>query len=240
MHLWDACREAEDDYPDLAALAKSPCYGGLDFASMHDLTAFALVCPIRDKVYLEVFYWMAEEGLAERAHRDNVPYPQWARDGHIELTEGNRTDFDVVGDKIVAISKRLNVKQIGFDHYEAGPTINKLQAAGIECLDLRQGFGLTNGAKRFEDLVASGKLQHDGCPVLRFNVEHASIKRDEMGNIRVVKPTFNPGSKRIDGVVAAVMATSLMHVAPVKKPSLYSAEGWAAAGRSGRPGVLSL
>ena len=42
--------------------------------------------------------------------------------------------------------------------------------------------------------------------ILRWMASHVSVATDPAGNIKPVKPDRNRGSKRIDGIVAAILA----------------------------------
>ena len=59
--------------------------------------------------------------------------------------------------------------------------------------------------KLLENLVASGKLRHNGNKVLSYMASVVSVKQDPAGNIRPVKPSKG-STDRIDGIVALVMA----------------------------------
>ena len=67
-----------------------------------------------------------------------------------------------------------------------------------------QGFkDMTAPTKEWEKLVISGKLQHDGHPVLRWMASHVSVETDGAGNL---KPSKKTSTDRIDGLVAGIMA----------------------------------
>ena len=51
-------------------------------------------------------------------------------------------------------------------------------------------------------------MRHGGNPVLRWMADCLSIRQDENANIRPVKPDRMKSGKRIDGIVAAIMARS--------------------------------
>lgn len=184
-----------------------PAYGGLDLAAVNDLTAFVLAWPIDDRVAIYPWFWLPEDGLAERAKRDNVDYVEWARKGFMELTPGNVTDWRFVTARIKQLAQIFDIRQIGFDRYGARDIVSDLMDAGIECVDIGQGYVSMNApARRLQELVLSRKLIHSGHPVLRWNVDCTTVSQDPAGNIKPVKPDRQKGSKRIDGVVAAVMA----------------------------------
>jgi phage terminase large subunit-like protein len=56
----------------------------------------------------------------------------------------------------------------------------------------------------FERLVISGMLEHNGHPVMTWQIGHVQVKTDANANKRPVKPTPDD-ARKIDGVVAAIM-----------------------------------
>jgi phage terminase large subunit-like protein len=210
----------------LERLRSYPCYGGLDLAAVSDLTALVLAWPIADRVYLYPWFWIPEEDIVGRSKRDNVRYDLWARDGYIELTSGNVTDWRFCTARIKQLAHIFKIREIGFDRAGARDTVSDLMDARIEVVDVGQGFlSMSAPAKRLEELTLSHKLVHTGHPVLRWNVDCATVDQDPAGNIKPVKPNRQKGSKRIDGVVAAVIALHRVQAAIPKKKSVYSTRG---------------
>src|ERR1035441_4135437 len=76
------------------------CYGGLDLAAVKDLTAFVLTWQIREYVYAYPWFFLPEEGLAERSTRDAVPYTDWLAAGYLEVCEGSALDTRYVTSRI--------------------------------------------------------------------------------------------------------------------------------------------
>lgn len=203
LHEWDECAgEVDTEY-----LKQFPCYGGLDLAAVSDLTAFVLAWFVEGKVYVKPWFWIPAEGLAERSRKDNVKYDVWARDGHIELTPGNVTDWEFVRDRILQIAREFDVREIAFDRYGARDIVSNLEKEGLNVVEHGQGYVSMNApSKRFQSCVLSRKLVHDGQPVLRWNVDCCAIDMDAADNIKPVKPKRSGTNKRIDGVISAVMA----------------------------------
>lgn len=88
MEKWDACAFKVD--PE--KLKGRVCYGGLDFSSSTDITAFVLVFPPideDDKYSITPFFWGPEENIDLRVRRDHVNYDLWERQGFLKTTEGN-------------------------------------------------------------------------------------------------------------------------------------------------------
>jgi phage terminase large subunit-like protein len=188
-------------------LRPHPCYGGMDLAAINDLTAFVLAWPIKDDVYLYPWFWLPEDDLAGRSKHDNVRYDLWAEQGFLELTPGAVTDWRFVTARIKQLARIFKIRQIGFDRYGARDTVADLMEVGIEVVDTGQGFVSMNApCRRMEELVLSKHLVHTGHPVLRWNADCTTTAQDPAGNIKLVKPNRQSGSKRIDGMVASVMA----------------------------------
>jgi phage terminase large subunit-like protein len=203
MHVWDRTAETITD----AELEGLPCFGGLDLAAVSDLTAFVLWFQIGDRFIVRPYFFIPEEDLASRSRRDGVRYDQWVKDGFIETTPGNVTDWVFVTDRITQLAKKFQIRQVAFDRYGARDVATRLMDAGIEVLDWGQGFlDMSPACKRIEQLALQGRIVHGGHPVLRWNIDCCSITQDAAQNIKPVKPTRHKSTKRIDGVVAMVMA----------------------------------
>jgi phage terminase large subunit-like protein len=191
----------------LARLKRRPAYGGLDLAAVNDLTAFVLAWRVLGYVLIYPWYFLPEDDLAARSKRDNVNYRHWADCGYLELTPGAVTDWRFVTARIKQLAQILDIRQIGFDRYGARDTVADLMESGIDVADIGQGFVSMNApAVRLQQLVLSRHLIHTGHPILRWNVDCTTVIQDPAGNIKPVKPNRQKTSKRIDGVVAAIMA----------------------------------
>jgi len=203
-----------------------PCYGGLDLAAVSDLTALVLAWPLGDRVAVYAWYWIPGDDLAERSKRDDVTYGAWSKAGHVELTPGSVTDWRYVTSRIKQLARVFKIREIGFDRCGARDTVADLMESRIEVVDVGQSFISMNApCKALEGVVLSKRLIHTGHPVLRWNLDCTTVDQDAAGNIKPVKPNRQKGSKRIDGIVALVMALSRLQAAVPKKKSVYSTRG---------------
>jgi len=210
----------------LEALKAYPCYAGLDLAAVSDLTAFVLAFPIKEYVYVYPWFFLPSDGLADRTKKDGVPYTTWSQEGHVELTLGSVTDWRYVVDRIKQLSQTFKIKEIGFDSWGARDVVQELSDGGLECVDVSQSIGsLSAPTKRLQELILDKKLVHTGHPVLRWNLDCSSIYSDPNGNIKVTKPDTSKSTKRIDGVVALIMALSRIQKTEPAKPSVYASRG---------------
>jgi phage terminase large subunit-like protein len=200
---WDACQGA----PDFEALRNEPCYGGLDLASTRDLTAFSLVWPQDDRITSKTWFFIPEDGIAERSIRDGVKYDLWSREGHVVTTPGAVTDWRYVTQFVKNLAAEYNVQAIAFDRYGARDTAGELQEDGLSVMDFGQGYlSMSAPSKRLEALVYERKIMHDGNPAMRWNFSCCSTSEDAAQNIKPVKAKGSASNQRIDGVVSLVMA----------------------------------
>ena len=207
---WDSCR---GDYgPD--DLLGCPCYAGLDLASTTDLAALSLVFPGEDGVSrLLTYFWAPQEAERRRERENRVRIAEWARAGHIELTPGDVIDYERIRVKLNELGERYQIKEVAIDRWNATHLVTLLQGDGFNVIAFGQGYtSMTAPTKELESLVLSSRLQHDGNPVLRWNVANAVVEQDAAGN---VKPSKRRSSEKIDGVVATVMALGRAMLSPV-------------------------
>jgi phage terminase large subunit-like protein len=182
---------------------------GLDLASTTDLTAGFFLAPRDDcqiadhagRCYdLRCRFWLPEANLGRRVARDHVPYDVWQRDGWITLTNGNRQDQEQIVADVIADLALLRAQAVGIDRWNTAWLTPKLQAEGLEVVEVGQGYGsLSAPAKKLEADIATGLIHHDGNPVLAWMVANAVAEQDPAGNI---KPSRDKSTEKIDGVAA--------------------------------------
>jgi phage terminase large subunit-like protein len=208
LAVWDrGARPVDDD-----ALAGQPCWGGLDLASTHDLTALVLVWPRAAGGYVvRPWFWLPADGLTERTRKDRVPYDVWRDQGYLTVTEGNVTDYDVIREDLRELAERYQIREIAYDRWNATQLVTQLQQDGAAMVAMGQGFSaLAAPTREVERLVLEGSLQHGAHPVLRWMVANAAVEQDPAGNR---KPSKRKSRERIDGVVALAMALGRAMVA---------------------------
>jgi phage terminase large subunit-like protein len=211
--VWKA---AEQPYP-LEKLRDRDCYGGLDLSATTDLTSYVLEFePVpEDPVYrLLAWFWLPEEGLQEKEDRDHVPYLAWKEAGHLLTTHGAAIDQMAVIRKCMALSAQYNVKAIGYDRAFIKPMLAMMEREGysLPLQEFGQGFvSMGPAVNEFERRLISGKLRHDGHPILRWNAASAVIVTDDAG---MRKPSKSRARNRIDGIYAALDAVGVS----MKKP----------------------
>jgi phage terminase large subunit-like protein len=161
------------------------------------------------------FFWIPLDTMREHEKNDRVPYSEWHRLGLVRATEGNVIDYDRIfrdiRDEIVPRFPRLRGAEIGYDPAFATDIAMKLQAEGFRMVEILQNYKyMSEPAHLLEALVKGKRVRHDGHRVLRWNVENCTVKTDDAGRIRPVKP--KRATRRIDGVVGSLMGLSRLMV----------------------------
>ena len=230
MDLWDAGAT-----PELSDLMREcvgkECVGGLDLASVGDLTALDLVFRLTARTIVLSFFWVPFENADRRARNDHVPYDLWIRQGFIRATGGNRTDYDSIRRDVNELAEWFKIKEIGFDPWNTTQIVGQLMGDGFTMVPVRQGFAtLSAPSKELENTLLGGKLEHGGHPVLRWCAANVAAESDAAGNL---KPSRKKSSEKIDGIAALVIALSRLMLQPQQKPSIYETRGIAAIGGGG-------
>jgi len=201
LAVWDSAPAAID------VLKKARCYAGLDLSSSQDITALAVIYPHDDGTYsLHLDTWLPADNLRERCLRDRVPYDAWAEKGLITLVPGPVIEYGLIEDRLRELRSKYDLREVAFDPWNARQIAQRLMAEGFAMTEFRQtlaNFSLPT--KAFEKAVISRKLRHGGNPLLRWMADCCTIYADGNGNIRPVKPDRLKDTRRIDGIVAAIM-----------------------------------
>jgi phage terminase large subunit-like protein len=202
-HKWAECNETFN----VNDLAGKTCYAGLDLSTNLDVTAFIKVFPIDGKIFVTCDFWLPSEDLHERSVRDFVPYEVWATQGLLHLTPGNVIDYAFIEEMIIKQGDLYDIKEIGYDRWNASAIVTRLQDAGFKMIPIAQGYAsMSTPTKELEKRIMEGSIQHGGNPVLAWMNDCCSVRFDNKDNILPMKPDRKKSSKRIDGIVALIMA----------------------------------
>jgi phage terminase large subunit-like protein len=204
------------------ALHGRTCFGGLDLASTRDICALSLYFPSDhpdDPGQVLMWYWIPQDNADARSRRDRVPYLDWIREGYIEATDGNVTNYEYIKARIIDLMELYNIQTIGYDRHNASQLVIDLTEQGVKMGPFGQGYISMNApTKELEKLAFEGKINHGGCPVLRWMASNVQIKTDPAGNIKIDR---GKSREKVDGMIALVMALGEAMTAEKTGPSKY-------------------
>lgn len=215
MRAWDRCGE-----PSLRQLGEFAGKGlrawiGLDLAQKRDFAALCIVWESEwlrkgaDGVHEPVRGWnvCTRLYLNELAIQEsgNAHLSGWARQGYVQVTDGDITDFDVVAEDMRQLCRDFDVQEIAFDPALSMYFAGKLIEEGLPLVEITQrAMFFTPPLLQVENLVLERKLRHDGNPVMTWMVSNLVVKVSKFNELRA--PTKERPENKIDGPMAMLMA----------------------------------
>ena len=211
---------------DIYSLKGRTAYGGLDLASVSDITCLGWVVKDDDREGWDVLLhsFVPEVAMLKLdATTDRNASRHWVKQGWLTVTPGNVTDYDFIKKQIEKDSKILDVQGIGYDRWNASQLVIDLTDAGHPMEKVGQGFAsMSAPLKEMDRLVRLGTpkeplWRHGGNPVLKWMADNLRPAMDASGN---VKPDKAKSTNKIDGISALTMA---LFVAMNAEPAFVSA-----------------
>jgi len=211
------------------------CYLGMDLSSTTDLTAICLVFPPQGqqldwRVTWEC--WIPQENMRERIVKDHVPYDLWVSKGWVTATPGDVVDYTLVEEKILECKQRYNVLEVDSDRAFAAMLLQRLDNAGMTCVDIPQTFmSLTNPINQVEVLLREKKMTHEANDAARWCFGNTSVAKNGNGQVKFVKEHKGKSvvrTKRIDLSVAWInaMARAVFYNGSLDLSSAILDEDW--------------
>ena len=165
-------------------------------------------------------------GLKREDHVSQI-HDGHAFEGWLLVTPGPVIDHDLIYEQWTgrsydktrtierAIAPRWRPQRHGYDPHNATQFAVALRdRAKYEIAEVKQGRPLSETNKLFEALVRLRRVRHDGNPVLAWCVSNADPKKDRYENLWLEKPS---ATKRIDGLIASVIALNQLVLLPAKR-----------------------
>lgn len=188
------------------------CDIGLDLSSVNDITAAAYAFPgcEDDAEAIDVFVrmWVPRAQLDNPKNPNRDLYAQWEKDGFLEVVPGRTIRYDAIKDAILSDAAIFEVRDVCIDHLFQGQHLaTELEEEGFSVFAMRQGFISFGPAwKEFKRLYLEGKLHHGNHPGMRWAADNTETVSDPAGNEKVVKPMNSHSPKKVDPIIAGVMA----------------------------------
>jgi phage terminase large subunit-like protein len=236
MEKWKACAE-----PSLSIeeFLHEPCYEGYDLGARIDLTSRCKIF-VRWRDGQKHYYLFARHYVpVDRANDgEHQQYERWLIDceklapehrflvGH----KGAEIQLAFVQKEVEDDVARFNYARLGFDPHQAMQMQQELtlrlgqDAQGNEkVMDIPQTWKFLDPAmKETEAAVMSGRLHHNGDPVLRWAISNVVVNPDANDN---VFPRKENSASKIDPASALFNGMYLVLASPPPKQSVYATRG---------------
>ncbi len=184
-------------------------YSAIDLSSTTDITADAFLSePDENDIrYLEVYMYCPEETIDKRSKEDKVPYRFWRDQGYLISTSGNVCDYSVIEDNHIMYCGQNKTIRTELDKWNATSTATNLMEQGLEVSYFSQAISnMSFPTKQFEKLIYEGKIKYKYNPVLEWMLSGCVRIEDANGNVKIHKGKSQAHGKRIDGIIASIMA----------------------------------
>lgn len=196
----DSIAEIPQDKPESTFLA-------FDLAQSRDLNA---VCVLHrygeESFYAQFQFFLPEESLGFIPNHYKSIYNQAVTSGILRLTQGNVTDLNEIEIYIQQQCVEHDIKEIGFDPYNAAALVANLYGLGLPVKKVGQSMAvLSNPSKTAEQLILKKSIKHDGNPFVGWQLGNCEQYTDVNNNVKVRKNEADPSAK-VDGIIAMIMA----------------------------------
>ena len=180
---------------------------GFDLAAVRDLNAVCTLKRFSENDYEAHWkFFMPEAGydLIPKHYADIFRVARQA--GILHVTEGNVMDDREISDYIKQEAERYNVKEIGYDAYNAASLVARLHEVGLPVKKVGQGIAvLSNPSKHTEKLIMQHAIKHSGNPFVGWQLGNCEVYEDVNGNVKVRKNDADKSAK-VDGIIALIIA----------------------------------
>ena len=176
---------------------------GVDLAATSDLTCVSCCYNVDGIFYFKSWIFLPEIALEESPNKSM--YKQWQKDGLIEITPGNATDYDYVLNKILEINKYIKVVKVMYDSWNATQFTENAIQQRVKMEPFSQSLGNFNRpTKEFERLLRLGKVIIDDNEAVRWCFGNCTLKIDNFENVKPIKAGTK--QQKIDPVISMLEA----------------------------------
>jgi len=200
---------------------------GVDKGRTRDMTAIALVAEGDDNELLTYVWFMLPTATVEE-YKHLAKFEEWVACGDLEATPGNTADDHLVRAKIIDLVCQYRPQAMVYDEKFMDTIAQDVAAeTGVEVIPFNQSLGrYAYPSAEFEKRVINGSLRHADQPVLNWQVGHVEVYCGPNETKKPVKPGKREDDvRKIDGVVAIIMALDAASRGVGSGPSVYESRG---------------
>ena len=183
---------------------------GLDLSQTDDNTALAMVCEVDGIVYAKVIGFIPKDKIEIKSNKEKVNYKKLIEEGYCFACGDEVIDYSFVEQFIINLTEKYGVEivQLGYDRYNAISTVQKLEEAGIECVEIKQHSSVLHApTKLLKELILQKKFHYDKNRMLEINFQNARCTEDTNLNKYVNK---KKSAGKVDMVVSNINALYLL------------------------------
>jgi phage terminase large subunit-like protein len=190
----------------------------LDLSQSDDNTSLAMVTEDKGEIYGKIWGFIPEDKKKQKSKKEGVDYDRLIRQGSCFACGGEVIDYGfieafIIGDenyKMEGLETEygVEIQQIGYDRYNAISTVQKLESAGYECVEIKQHSSVLHmPTKLLKELILSRKFKYEENLMLEINFQNARCTEDTNRNKYVNK---KKSAGKVDMVVSLINAMYLL------------------------------
>ena len=185
---------------------------GLDLSQTDDNTAVAMVTEADGVIHAKVWGILPKDRVEIKSTKEGVDYKKLIDLGNC-FAEGEEViDYDFVERWVLGLEDRYGVEvvQVGYDRYNAISTVQKLEAKGMECVEVKQHSSVLHPpTKLLREAILKKEFAYDENRLLEINFQNARCTEDTNLNKYVNKKR---SAGKVDMVISIIIALYLLQV----------------------------
>ena len=185
---------------------------GLDLSQTDDNTAVAMLTEADGVVHAQVWGFLPKDRLDWKSAKEGVDYRKLIAAGNCFACGEEVIDYGFVERFILSLPEKYGVEvvQVGYDRYNAISTVQKLEEAGLECVEIKQHSSVLHPpTKLLKECVLKRTFRYDDNRLLEINFQNARCTEDTNLNKYVNKKR---SAGKVDMVVAVINALYLLQL----------------------------
>lgn len=183
---------------------------GLDLSLSDDNTSVAMVAEEDGIIYGRVIGFLPTDKVEMKSAKEKVDYKRLEVAGECVSCGDEVVDYSAVEKYILTLEERygVEIQQVGYDRWNALSTVQKLETAGITCVEIKQHSSVLHmPTKLLKEAILGKTFRYDANRLLEINFQNARCTEDTNLNKYVNK---KKSSGKVDMVVSLINAIYLL------------------------------
>lgn len=197
---------------------------GVDLSQTDDNTAVAMVTEDDGTIYGKVMGFLPEGRVETKTEKERVDYRRLIRLGDCIACGDEVIDYSVVEEYVLNLAKQYGVivQQIGYDRYNAISSVQKWEAAELECVEIKQHSSVLHmPTKLLREAILDKTFRYAPNRMLEINFQNARCTEDTNLNKYVNKKR---SAGKVDMVVSLINAIYLLQQDMLYGPNDFIAQ----------------
>lgn len=155
---------------------------GVDLSQTDDNTAVAMVTEDNGYIYARVMGFIPKEKINIKTQKEHVDYQRMISKGECIACGEEVIDYSVVENYVIHLLEEeygVIVEQVGYDRYNAISSVQKMEAEGLECVEIKQHSSvLHQPTKWLKELILQQAFRYEENRLLEINFQNARCTED--------------------------------------------------------------